>query len=139
MPCSLDRTFRNAFRLAEDDSVLTDRCHHTASSQWGLSVVRKLLLVIDVRSEDIVAGKRKRGSMAKGDASLQPGRPDPEREHEDAETLIPGAEHDDLAEELGEESVEAATSGQSSAEDNLNAEVPEETGGPFVVETRRRE
>jgi len=101
-------------------------------------VVRKLLLVIDVRSEDIMAGKRKRGSMAKGDAPSQPGRSDLEREHEDAETLIPGAENDDLAEELGEESVEAATSGQSSAEDNLNAEVPEERGGPFVVETRRR-
>jgi len=85
-----------------------------------------------------MAGKRKRGSMAKGDAPSQPGRSDPEREHEDAETLIPGAENDDLAEELGEESVEAATSGQSSAEDNLNAEVPEERGGPFVVETRRR-
>ena len=103
----------------------------------GLSMVRKLLLIC-VRSEDIVAGKRKRGSMAKGDAPSQPGRPDPEREHENAETLIPGAENDDLAEELGEESVEAATSGQSSAEDNLNAEVPEETGGPFVVENRRR-
>jgi len=101
-------------------------------------MVQKLLLVIDVRSEDIMAGKRKRGSVAKGDAPSQPGRPDPEREHENAETLIPGAEHDDLAEELGEESVEAATSGQSSAEDNLNAEVPEETGGPFVVETPRR-
>jgi len=79
-----------------------------------------------------VAGKRKRGSVAKRDSSSQPGRPEPVREHEDAETLIPGAEHDDLAEELGEESVEAATSGQTSAEDNLNAEVPEETGGPFV-------
>jgi hypothetical protein len=101
-------------------------------------MVRKLLLVIDVRSEDIVAGKLKRGSVAKGVESSQPDRPDPEREHDDAETLIPGAEHDDLAEELGQESVEAATSGQTSAEDNLNAEVPEETGGPFVVETRRR-
>jgi hypothetical protein len=54
------------------------------------------------------------------------------RKLEDSETLIPGAEDDDLAEELGEESVEAATSGQNQAEDNLNAEVPEETGGPFV-------
>jgi hypothetical protein len=87
---------------------------------------------IEIRPEDIVAGKRKRGSEAKRDASSQPSRPEPEREHEDAEVLIPGAERDDLAEELGEESVEAATSGQSSAEDNLNAEVPEETGGPFV-------
>jgi hypothetical protein len=59
----------------------------------------------------------------------------PTREREDAEMLIPGAAHDDLAEELGEESIEAATSGQQPAEENLNAEVPEETGGPFV-ETR---
>lgn len=56
----------------------------------------------------------------------------PAREREDAETLIPGAAGDDLAEELGEESIEAATSGQQPAEENLNAEVPEETGGPFV-------
>jgi hypothetical protein len=80
-----------------------------------------------------VVAKRKRGSSAKPDASSQSGRPDPEREREEAETLIPGAKDDDLAEELGEESVEAATSGQSPAEDNLNAEVPEETGGPFVI------
>jgi hypothetical protein len=56
----------------------------------------------------------------------------PSREREDAETLIPGAAGDDLAEELGEESIEAATSGQPPAQENLNAEVPEETGGPFV-------
>ena len=54
------------------------------------------------------------------------------REREEAETLIPGAAGDDLAEELGEESIEAATSGQHAAQENLNAEVPEETGGPFV-------
>jgi hypothetical protein len=59
-------------------------------------------------------------------------RPEPPREREQAETLIRGAADDDLAEELGEESVEAATSGQTPAEDNFNAEVPEETGGPFV-------
>lgn len=57
------------------------------------------------------------------------------RQREDAEVLIPAAAEDDLAEELGEESIEAATSGQQPAEENLNAEVPEETGGPFV-ETR---
>ncbi len=54
------------------------------------------------------------------------------REREEPETLIPGAADDDLAEELGEEAIEAATSGQQPAEENLNAEVPEETGGPFV-------
>jgi hypothetical protein len=87
----------------------------------------------------MVAGRQKRSSVTKRDASSRPSRPEPEREHEDAEALIPGAEHDDLAEELGEESVEAATSGQSSAEDNLNAEVPEETGGPFVGTTGETE
>ena len=81
-----------------------------------------------------MVAKPKRSSKAKPDASSQRTRPEPERERELAETLIPGAEKDDLAEELGEESVEAATSGQYQAEDNFNAEVPEETGGPFVKE-----
>jgi len=80
-----------------------------------------------------VVAKRKRSSKTKPE---QRSRPEPEREREEAETLIPGAEKDDLAEELGEESVEAATSGQYQAEDNFNAEVPEETGGPFVVKDR---
>jgi hypothetical protein len=62
-------------------------------------------------------------------------RREPVREREDAEILIPGAREDDLAEELGEESVEAATSGEAPGEDNLNQEVPEETGGPFVETT----
>jgi hypothetical protein len=60
-------------------------------------------------------------------------------EREQAETLIPEARDDDLAEELGEESVEAATSGQSPAEENLNEEVPEERGGPFVETTEAEE
>src|SRR5437899_8736038 len=80
----------------------------------------------------IVVAKPKRSSKAKPDASSQRTRPEPDREREEPETLIPGAEKDDLAEELGEESVEAATSGQTPAEENLNEEVPEETGGPFV-------
>jgi hypothetical protein len=63
----------------------------------------------------------------------------PVPEREEAETLIPEAREDDLAEELGEESVEAATSGQSPAEENLNEEVPEETGGPFVETTTDEE
>jgi hypothetical protein len=86
-----------------------------------------------------VAGKGKRGSKAKPAPSSQRSPPEPEREREEPETLIPGAEDDDLAEELGEESVEAATSGQTPAEDNLNAEVPEETGGPFVDSTGANE
>jgi len=80
--------------------------------------------------EVTVVAKRKQRSKTKPGASSRRG---PEREREEAETLIPGAEKDDLAEELGEESVEAATSGQYQAEDNLNAEVPEETGGPFLI------
>jgi len=82
----------------------------------------------------IVVAKPKRSSKAKPVVSSKRTRPEPERERELAESLIPGAEKDDLAEELGEESVEAATSGQYQAEDNFNAEVPEETGGPFVKE-----
>jgi hypothetical protein len=48
------------------------------------------------------------------------------------ESLVPGAESDDLAEELAEEYVESATSGAQAAEDIRDEEVPEETGGPFV-------
>jgi hypothetical protein len=80
----------------------------------------------------IVARKRKADSAKAAGVRTERERPEPDREREEPETLIPGAEKDDLAEELGEESVEAATSGQTPAEDNLNEEVPEETGGPFV-------
>jgi len=82
--------------------------------------------------EDVVARKRKDGSGKAAGVRTQRESPEPDREREEPETLIPGAEKDDLAEELGEESVEAATSGQTPAEENLNEEVPEETGGPFV-------
>jgi hypothetical protein len=56
----------------------------------------------------------------------------PAREREQPEELIRGAAHDDLAEELGEEFVESATSGEQAAEDMRDEEVPEESGGPFV-------
>jgi hypothetical protein len=39
---------------------------------------------------------------------------------------------DDLAEALGEQFVEGATTGEGAAEDLLDQEVPEERGGPFV-------
>ena len=39
---------------------------------------------------------------------------------------------DDLVEELGEEFVQGATSGEYKAEDALNEDVTEEVGGPFV-------
>jgi hypothetical protein len=42
---------------------------------------------------------------------------------------------DDLAEELGEEFVRGATSGEADGEDSLNQVVDEETGGPFVGST----
>jgi hypothetical protein len=42
---------------------------------------------------------------------------------------------DDLAEELGEQFVGAATSGEDSREDSFNEDVPEERGGPFVPST----
>jgi hypothetical protein len=62
---------------------------------------------------------------------------DEERERADAETVQlgkrDGLETDDLAEELGEEFVRSATSGEQSAEDARDQEVPEERGGPFVV------
>jgi hypothetical protein len=56
----------------------------------------------------------------------------PAREREQPEELIRGAADDDLAEELGEEFVESATSGEQAAEDMRDKEVPEESGGPFV-------
>lgn len=93
------------------------------------------------RKAKVTSAKRKRAPAKKAARKkkparpappLQPESPEPEREREEPERLIPGAADDDLAEELGEESVEAATSGQTTAEDNLNQEVPEETGGPFV-------
>ncbi len=46
---------------------------------------------------------------------------------------------DDLAEELGEEFVLTATSGEQAAEDLRNQDVPEELGGPFVETSARTE
>lgn len=40
---------------------------------------------------------------------------------------------DDLAEELAEEFLKSATSGEYVGEDELDREVPEESGGPFVI------
>lgn len=42
---------------------------------------------------------------------------------------------DDLAEELGESAVVSMTSGEESLRDDLDAEVAEERGGPFVKTT----
>lgn len=40
---------------------------------------------------------------------------------------------DDLAEQLAEEFVEAATTGEDESEEMLNQDVPEDRGGPFIV------
>jgi hypothetical protein len=45
----------------------------------------------------------------------------------------PNRSNDDVAEQLGEEVIDEATSGESVGEDVLNQEVSEESGGPFVV------
>jgi hypothetical protein len=47
--------------------------------------------------------------------------------------------HDDLAEEMGEEFVITATSGEQAAEDLRDQDFPEELGGPFVVTSGRTE
>ena len=51
----------------------------------------------------------------------------------------PARVHDDLAEELAEGFLQAATSGEYVGEDNLDQEVPEESGGPFVIHPARYE
>ncbi len=46
---------------------------------------------------------------------------------------------DDLSEEMGEEVVATATTGEYEAEDVREQDVPEEVGGPFVETTAREE
>jgi len=46
---------------------------------------------------------------------------------------------DDLAMELAQEFLMSATSGEYVGEDELDQEVPEESGGPFVVHSAREE
>jgi hypothetical protein len=57
--------------------------------------------------------------------------------HEDDSTAFLGRSRsaDDLAEELGEEVIETATTGEYEAEDTFNQGVPEDRGGPFVPST----
>ena len=58
----------------------------------------------------------------------------------DPEAFVEGSRsRDDLVEELGEEVIETATSGEYEGEDALNREVPEERGGPFVNTTGAEE
>lgn len=61
------------------------------------------------------------------------------RREDDADAFLPDPDggparvNDDLAEELAEEFLKAATSGEYVGEDELDQEVPEESGGPFVI------
>jgi hypothetical protein len=67
------------------------------------------------------------------------------RRTDDADAFLPdpdgGPAHaaDDLAEELAEEFLLSATSGEYVGEEVLNEEVPEESGGPFVIHSGRSE
>jgi len=74
----------------------------------------------------------------------QPRRPR-SRRADDADAFLPDPEGgparagDDLAQELAEEFLMSATSGEYVGEDVLDQEVPEESGGPFVVHSARHE
>ena len=67
------------------------------------------------------------------------------RREDDANAFLPDPDggptyaNDDLAQELGEEFLLSATSGEYVSEDALDQEVPEESGGPFVVHSARYE
>jgi hypothetical protein len=77
--------------------------------------------------------------MAKRSKRVERDRPD------DANAFVPdpaggpARAPDDLAEELAEEYIEAATSGEDADEQELDASVPEEIGGPFVETTAEEE
>src|SRR5580658_280014 len=62
------------------------------------------------------------------DLRRQSGRP----ESEGVGFLASSRSTDDLAEALGEQFIEGATTGEGAAEEQLDQEVPEERGGPFV-------
>jgi hypothetical protein len=51
----------------------------------------------------------------------------------------PARTRDDLADELAQEFLKSATSGAYVGEDELDREVPEESGGPFVIHPARYE
>lgn len=58
---------------------------------------------------------------------------------DDDHAFIGARTKDDLAGNLGEQFVAAATSGEEEGEDRLDQIVPEEQGGPFVVTTAAQE
>ena len=51
----------------------------------------------------------------------------------------PARTRDDLAENLAEQFLTSATSAEESAPDDFDREVPEDSGGPFVETTGRKE
>lgn len=55
--------------------------------------------------------------------------------HDDDRAFVGDRAKDDLAEELGEEAVVAMTTGEDDLGDDLDAEVADERGGPFVQTT----
>ena len=55
------------------------------------------------------------------------------------DVAFPDVERDDLAEELGEAAVESMTSGEDDLADELDAQVSEEGGGPFVTTSAETE
>jgi hypothetical protein len=57
---------------------------------------------------------------------------EPREQDPQAFIVRPRSPDDDLAEELGEEVIEKATTGEDEGEDALDQVVPEEQGGPFV-------
>jgi len=62
------------------------------------------------------------------------------RDHDDNRAFVgEGQSKDDLAEELGEEAVVAMTSGGDDLGDELDADVSDEAGGPFVETTAGEE
>ncbi len=67
------------------------------------------------------------------------------RREDHADAFLPDPEggparvRDDLAEELAEEFLKSATSGEYVGEDELDQQVPEESGGPFVIHPARYE
>jgi hypothetical protein len=62
------------------------------------------------------------------------------RSEDDARAFMTRAKSSDaFAEELGEEFVETATSGEDEAEDVFNQTVPEDAGGPFVETSGKQE
>lgn len=67
------------------------------------------------------------------------------RRDDDADAFLPDPDggptraRDDLAQELAEEFLLAVTTGEHVTEQALDQEVPEESGGPFVIHSARSE